>query len=107
MFVVSNKKEGAAAKLKGLSTLHTQDKEEVAEHLKKFIDKNATDTSIDLFMTGENGDARFLSYYETCKTVLPNIPTERFKHLCGEYPTATSFALWLTCQKIQASMQKN
>ena len=105
--VVSNKKEGAAANLKALSTIHTQDKEEVTMHIKRFIAKNTTDTPIDLFMTGENGDIRFLPYYEACQAILPDTPTERFKHLCGEYTTSSSFALWLACHKIKTSEYKN
>jgi hypothetical protein len=27
----------------------------------------------------------------------PDTTVARFKHLCGEYPTASAYALWLAC----------
>jgi hypothetical protein len=37
-----------------------------------------------------------LPFYKACESVLPSwAPIVRFKHMSGEYPTATAFALWL------------
>jgi hypothetical protein len=33
--------------------------------------------------------------YEELETVLGHRPSGVYKHLCGEYPTSTAFALWL------------
>jgi len=27
----------------------------------------------------------------------PPVTVARYKHMCGEYPTASAFALWLAC----------
>ncbi|WP_460504243.1 hypothetical protein, partial [Hymenobacter agri] len=50
----------------------------------------------DLLITGENGDqendaaiGRFLADFAHAG------PVQKFKHLCGEYPTASAFALRL------------
>jgi len=51
---------------------------------------------VDLLVSGENGDAdndRLLKALAEKK--LTHATRARFKHLCGEYCTASSFALWL------------
>lgn len=48
----------------------------------------------DLVISGDNGDSNYARYYELLGEVLPK-PAIPFKHLCGEYDTAGSFALWL------------
>jgi 3-oxoacyl-[acyl-carrier-protein] synthase II len=58
---------------------------------------------VDLVVSGENGDAgndRLLKALAEKK--LAHATRARFKHLCGEYCTASSFALWLA-----ASILKN
>jgi 3-oxoacyl-(acyl-carrier-protein) synthase len=56
---------------------------------------------IDLVITGHNGNP---SHDETdthlSSTVFKNKPTLPFKMLCGEYPTASGFALWLASMLI-------
>lgn len=107
MFVVNRKKNEAMAQLKDITTIHTDKQEEVIELLTRFIAKNINSDTIDLFLTGENGDIRYLPYYTACKKIVPNVTNEQFKHLCGEYATASSFALWLACYKIQSKGKKN
>src|ERR1700756_2835313 len=101
MFVVNKKKNGANAQLKAIGTIHTENMDGVTKYLKQFIDKNIPGNQVDLFLSGENGDARYLPYYLACQNLLPGIPVERFKHLCGEYATACAFGLWLACHKIK------
>ncbi len=97
MFLVNDNAVGAAAKLNGLKTLHTDDAALVADQLNKFINR-IPGKKIDLFLSGENGDSRLLKYYEGCEEILdPQIPVARFKHMSGEYPTASSFSFWLGC----------
>jgi len=107
MFAVNKQKTGATAKLKAIGTLHTDKEEDVAQYLKHFMEKNLGDNSLNLFLSGENGDSRYLPYYNACKKIVPNVTIEGFKHLCGEYATASSFALWLACYKIKSNNLKN
>ena len=51
----------------------------------------------DVFLTGENGDSRLNHFYNGCEALFNQATIARFKHLCGEYPSASSFALWLSC----------
>jgi 3-oxoacyl-[acyl-carrier-protein] synthase II len=39
-----------------------------------------------------------LKWYKLCESMMDATTTvARFKHLCGEYPTASAFGLWLAC----------
>ena len=51
---------------------------------------------IDLVITGKNGDiANDAIYQQLNLSVFKNTALANYKHLCGEYPTSSSFALWL------------
>ncbi|MEO8117651.1 MAG: 3-oxoacyl-ACP synthase, partial [Bacteroidota bacterium] len=51
---------------------------------------------VDLLITGKNGDIENDSVYKNLKkTIFKNTLMANYKHLCGEYPTSVSFALWL------------
>lgn len=53
-------------------------------------------TAIDLLLSGENGDPGNDSLLKAlAQKKMTGIAQARFKHLCGEYCTATSFAMWL------------
>ncbi|HMJ45881.1 MAG TPA: beta-ketoacyl synthase chain length factor [Ferruginibacter sp.] len=100
MFMVNSNEKGAIAKILAVDTLHSLDVSAVKEKMKQFIKKYLpAGESIDLFLSGENGDRRLLKYFLSCEEEAgPNITIARFKHLCGEYATATAMALWLGCE---------
>jgi 3-oxoacyl-[acyl-carrier-protein] synthase II len=57
---------------------------------------------IDIVMTGRNGDTKGDAVYHTLgNTIFKNNTTVNYKHLCGEYPTSTAFALWLAASVIK------
>ena len=99
MFLVNNEKENALAKITGLHLLHTTDKIVVADQLKLFLEKYLLPgQKPDLFLSGEDGDSRMFPYYESCEGVLnKQTPVARFKHMTGEYATASAAAVWLAC----------
>ena len=107
MFIVSNDKQNALARLKGIITIHNADLNIVKERIKVFLGDNLSlGQKVDLLLSGENGDQRSVCYYTACESLLDNsIPVARFKHMCGEYPTATSFALWLACNFISGHLR--
>src|SRR5690554_1720660 len=58
--------------------------------------------NIDLFLSGENGDSRTLPYYTACENLLDDDTViVRYKHMCGEYATASAIGLWYACQILQ------
>ena len=102
-FLVNDQKENALAQIKAVSVLHSQDEAQVADTLQQFISGNLTaGENIDLFLSGESGDNRTLKFFTACENILKeNIPIARFKHLSGEYATASSFAVWMACYILQ------
>jgi len=100
MVWMNNQKEDAMARLDAVRTIHTEDPGMVLTVLKKILSENfASGEMPDLLLHGENGDDRLLKYYEPVESVFQDtIPVARFKHLCGEYCTASSFACWLSVQ---------
>ena len=106
MFLVNGNGGSAIAKVSAISTLHSGDEGAVKQQLKSFLEDNLTGgKKIDLFLSGENGDNRTLAFYTVCESLLGDqVPVARFKHLCGDYPTASAIALWLACQILQTQL---
>ncbi len=111
MFVVNANADSAIATVKAIHTLHTDNVDLVKQQLQLFLRKNAA-TEIDLLISGENGDNRTLPFYAAAEYLLhDDASIVRFKHLCGEFATASAIALWYACeilqtQKIPAQMFK-
>lgn len=92
------------AQLKGFDTFYKPaSSEEVEQHISAFLDRqNINRSDIDLVISGENGDIKNDAVYETIyQSALRGITHMPFKHLCGEYPTASAFALWLAANIIK------
>ena len=64
-----------------------------ARHIREFL---ASHEPPDLVLVGLNGDP---ANDRTYQGLFPDLPTESFKHLSGEYPTATAFALARAVQR--------
>lgn len=102
MFIVNDQADGAWSRLDRTDFFHSEDAGAVLERFKSFIGEFVPITDNMIFLTGENGDARQLPLYIDCEKAFNSaIPVARFKHLTGEYPTASSFALWLACYALQ------
>ncbi|MEX6688107.1 beta-ketoacyl synthase chain length factor [Danxiaibacter flavus] len=99
IFLVNDHAQNALAKVKAIKTLHSADPDLIKRAFEGFIKEQQVDLSSCIFLSGENGDSRLLPFYTSCEEILgTDITIARFKHLCGEYPTASAFALWLSCQ---------
>jgi Beta-ketoacyl synthase, N-terminal domain len=103
MFLANMVKTNAIAQLQAIHISHTADEAVVADQLKKFISQQLpAGEKIDLLMTGENGDSRMLKYYTACEAVVgKDIAVARFKHMMGEYTSASATAAWLACQIVK------
>lgn len=94
MFLVNQQPANALGHINAVSMLHSTSTAAVTEFIAGFLKKNALQP--DLLITGENGDARLLPFYTIARQLVPaETAITRFKHLSGEYPTATAFGLWL------------
>lgn len=104
MFIVNAIPTDALAKVDALQLMHTGDAAEIEIQLTHFLKKNlAEGESIDLLLSGENGDVRSLHFFETVERLLNDATVARFKHLTGDFATASALALNIACELIQAN----
>lgn len=104
-FVLSkDKTETTYAKLRGIKTIYKpESKEEIDMKITELLASNGlTVNDIDVVVYGNNGDARFdKTYTHLQNNLLKNSTSTYFKHLCGEYQTAGSFAFWVASKIIK------
>lgn len=98
-----NRKPDSMAKLNALKTVfNPEGKNAVETEMHNFL-RNAglSVQDIDLVVMGISGDPATDSYYDHLRQgMFEGKPVAKFKHLCGEYDTSSSFALWLAAQVI-------
>ncbi|UPK71471.1 beta-ketoacyl synthase N-terminal-like domain-containing protein [Chitinophaga filiformis] len=98
-FVLGTEKgPNTKAKLTGLTTLYKPaGKAEISPDITSFLAAhNCSQDEVSLVITGRNGDASGDEWYEYVEnTLFAGKPVAGFKHLCGEYPTAASFGMWM------------
>jgi 3-oxoacyl-[acyl-carrier-protein] synthase II len=103
-FMLSGKRQtNSMAQLIALQTLFNPEKENLVEkEMRSFIMHAGLSThDIDLVVMGMNGDPLTDIYYKYLMGgIFEGKPVAGFKHLCGEYDTSSSFALWLAAQVI-------
>ncbi|MEI6681998.1 MAG: beta-ketoacyl synthase N-terminal-like domain-containing protein [Bacteroidota bacterium] len=98
VFLENEQRAHTYAELRGVTTfLKPATNREISLRLHEFLARHELlPGNIDLVLAGLNGDPRSdLVYHDLIETDFPNTPLAFFKHLCGEYPTATAFAVWL------------
>jgi hypothetical protein len=94
VFLVNDQPKGALAQIRKIALLGGTDEDAVRSALTGLLDGERPD----LLLSGENGDSRALNWYRIAESLVgPGTGIVRFKHLCGESPTASAFALWLAC----------
>ncbi|MFD2918434.1 beta-ketoacyl synthase chain length factor [Terrimonas rubra] len=97
MFLVNQQPANALGRIKAVNMLHSSSNTAVTDFIVGFLNTNAIQP--DLIITGENGDSRLLPFYHTARNLMPpGTPVARFKHLSGEYPSASAFGLWLAIE---------
>jgi 3-oxoacyl-[acyl-carrier-protein] synthase II len=86
------------AELTAVKTIYNPDN--ISNRIAKFLEENSlTADDIDLIITGKNGDIKNDAVYnDLIASLFENNALAYYKHLCGEYPVSTSFALWLACE---------
>ncbi|BAU54307.1 beta-ketoacyl synthase chain length factor [Mucilaginibacter gotjawali] len=98
-FLLSDKtSEKNLAELIAIRTIYKPaSMEDIEKKVLLFLDENALKINdIDLVITGRNGDTAHDNIYKQLNLSLFNhVNLANYKHLCGEYPTSSAFALWL------------
>ena len=92
------------AKLEGLHTFYKPDgSKEIEKQILSFITgQSISINDVDLIIMGKNGDAVTDKIYDgLAQSMFAGKDTLNYKNLCGEYPTASAFALWLAANVIK------
>lgn len=103
-FVVEDKKQDFTyAEVLDVEILNKLKADEVEAKITAFLKSNSLQISdIDAVVLGYNGDVEFDSYYKTLsENAFANTPQVYYKHLCGEYNTASAFGLWVGAKIIK------
>jgi 3-oxoacyl-[acyl-carrier-protein] synthase II len=89
------------AELMAVKTLYKP--KNITDGIKSFLKVNSvTIADIDLVISGKNGDINNDEPYKHLEaTMFKGTTIANYKHLCGEYPTSSSFALWLAANIIK------
>lgn len=100
-FVVSKEQsENSLAELLALKTFIGQKSEkEIINTIKTFLSENRININeIDLVLSGRNNTSKEKIIYSQIEDELfPRAQIQTFKDICGEYHTASAFALWSIC----------
>ena len=97
-FVLSNvKSESTYASLIDVKTFNTMATEKVPYELISFIESNDLGINdLDLVVFGNNGDETYDPIYDGISNgILKDKAQVYYKHLCGEFNTASSFGFWM------------
>jgi len=103
-FVLENeKKANTYAEIVDVEIKNTITENEIEAEIEVFLKTNNLEISdIDAVVLGFNGDTIFDSYYKNlAENAFAKTPQLYYKHLCGEYDTASSFALWMASKIIK------
>lgn len=114
-FVLEDKKSPTTyAEIVDLAIINTLEINEIEEEMHKFLKSNNLQISdIDVIVLGFNGDVVYDNYYKNLsKNLLANTQQVYYKHLSGEYNTASAFGLWVASkiiktQQIPQALQVN
>ncbi|MEO3402496.1 beta-ketoacyl synthase chain length factor [Mucilaginibacter sp. CAU 1740] len=103
-FLLSNKASGNdLAKIDAISCFYKPvGLSEIEQRINDFLSaQNIIINDIDAIINGKNGDViNDRIYKQLEQSLFANKQTINYKHLCGEYPTSSAFALWLAANAI-------
>ena len=103
-FVLENEKKTTTyAEILDVEIINRLDVDEVEVKIKSFLEANKLKISdIDAIVLGFNGDIEFDDYYKILsENSFKNLPQAYYKHLSGEYNTASAFGLWVGAKIIK------
>ncbi|TDE31719.1 3-oxoacyl-ACP synthase [Flavobacterium ranwuense] len=103
-FALENeKKENTYAEVLDIEILNKLKVEVLEDKIKTFLNANSLQISdIDAVILGYNGDVEYDTYYNTLsENAFVNTPQVYYKHLCGEFNTASAFGLWVGAKIIK------
>lgn len=102
-FALENiRKDSTYAEVVDVQIKNKISKEKLPDFFDAFLKKNNLNTSeIDVVVLGNNGDMEFDCYFEKVSNYLPDSVQVYYKHLSGEYNTASAFGLWVAANMLK------
>lgn len=103
-FVIENQvKKSTYAEVLDIDMINSLEIEEVESYVIQFLKANNLNVSdIDAIVLGWNGDVAFDTFYKALsEKAFVNTPQVYYKHLSGEYNTASAFGLWVGAKIIK------
>lgn len=93
-----DKTENSYAKLTDIQIINKLDIEETQSFVTDFLAKNnLTNENIDAVILGFSGDAKSDVYYNKAMDLFQNSALLYYKHLSGEFNTASGFSIFMAC----------
>ena len=94
-----DKTENSYAQLKDIQIINTLELDEPQHFLHAFLENhNLRNEDIDSVILGFNGDSKSDVYYKNASELFPNSSLLYYKHLSGEFNTASGFSTFMACQ---------
>lgn len=94
-----DKTENSYAQLKDIQIVNTLELEETQKFIEDFLTKNnLRNEDIDSVILGFSGDSKSDNYYQKASELFPNSSLLYYKHLSGEFNTASGFSTFMACQ---------
>ncbi|MGJ8744077.1 beta-ketoacyl synthase chain length factor [Polaribacter sp.] len=94
-FTLSNSPKNYYAILKDVTCIQTIHVDDITKKAIEFLAENNLEAKdIDLIFLGKNGDIYDTYYSNLQDSLFKNTTQLQYKHLCGEYHTASAFGFW-------------
>ncbi|MCB0537794.1 MAG: beta-ketoacyl synthase chain length factor [Bacteroidetes bacterium] len=102
-YVLQNEKSKATyAQVIDIELINNFTENEVANMAQQFLAKNNMELgNIDAVVLGNNGDIEFDGYYNPLESLFAKQTNLYYKHLSGEYNTASAFGFGLACSVLK------
>ncbi|WP_228446556.1 hypothetical protein [Chryseobacterium sp. 3008163] len=102
-FVLGKEKtETSYAQLKDIQIVNSLELNETQKFIDDFLAKNnLKNEDIDAVILGFSGDSKSDAYYQNTSELFPNSSLLYYKHLSGEFNTASGFSTFIACQIIK------
>lgn len=103
-FFLLSTEEKSPCRLVDIAFAFQPSEADLQEKLHKILDRNHLQPdSIDCLISGESGNPEEQAFYDTIERNIPGSSVVTYKHRSGDYPTISSFALWLGAQILQTN----
>ncbi len=106
-FILTNEKQANTyAEVIAVGIYNTLPKTNLSDTVLTFLQENSIALDeVDLVVMGNNGDVDYDEYYNILSEGLfKNIPQAYYKHLSGEFNTASAFGVWLASKILRTGL---